>query len=134
MSYNNVGVATARGTGTNAYVARNAAAARSTSTTNSKRKTVERVPNADIMAHKRRRARAAALMEIEERLRLEGAPEQDIQAAIEHAAATDIRLDYKPDSHQLSADKTQHMARMGTALAINGKKDDQVQPQDKPFR
>jgi serine/arginine repetitive matrix protein 2 len=125
MSYNNIGLGSARGTGTNGYVARNIASSSSSKRTSKIVEAKRRTPNSDILEHKRKRAKLAALMELEERLRAQGQGDEEIQEALKEymMSGAEVPLLDK-DSHQKSVDKAAAMHKLGKALAINTSKQD----------
>jgi serine/arginine repetitive matrix protein 2 len=119
MSYNNIGLATARGSATNGFVSRNIAAARPTGKRQHTNNKVERPPNTEILDHKRKRAKLAAMMEMEERMRSAGESDEAIEVALKELYSSyDGSKGGKQDSHEQGVAKAKVLAKVGAALSI----------------
>jgi serine/arginine repetitive matrix protein 2 len=86
MSYNGIGLATARGSGTNGYVQRNAAAlplrARRTATATTAAPRVQRGPNAELLLHQQKRQLELKCAELEEKMEAQGYAAEEIEARV----------------------------------------------------
>ena len=87
MSYNGIGLTTARGSGTNGYVQRNFAFVRRREENRKAPSEIvttslTKAPNADLLEHQRKRAVELKCAEMEERMEEQGYPEDEIEEKI----------------------------------------------------
>ena len=87
MSYNGIGLSTARGTGTNGYVTRNLSALKAYKRFPQQNNQVEepvkeKQPNKDILNHERKRKIEIACLELEDELLEKGVSQQEIEMKI----------------------------------------------------
>lgn len=114
MSYNGIGLTTARGSGTNGYVQRNFAAVRRRERHGDRRvekafsadsllhTTLTRAPNAELLAHSRKRAVEVQCVELEERMEAQGYTEEEV---MEKVAEFRLQLLAKSEDDSRTADR-----------------------------
>eukprot|EP00912_Choanoflagellata_sp_UC4_P000899 UC4_evm2s553 len=110
MSYNNIGLASVRGSGTNGYVQRNVsnlthhrqrkASYRSEEDQRRMARSLNRKPNKDILEHNRKREVELKCVEMEEQMEEQGYPEEEIEERI-----AKYREDLLKKSAAMTADK-----------------------------
>ncbi|KAI5455470.1 RNA-splicing factor [Naganishia albida] len=142
MSYNGVGLQTARGTGTNGYVVRNLSHLRprdgppggktgdfGSGFGNDSGPPVHRQPDQGILDHEKKRKVEIRCLELRDELEEKGVDEDTIetevanlrsrlQAQTQASSHVDIRNLKSSDSHALAAAKQAEMNKMGRALGI----------------
>lgn len=91
MSYNNIGLATVRGSGTNGYVQRNFAVVRRQKNDTQYRaeddfgkteRLYNRKPNADLLEHERKRAIELKCVELQDSMEEQGYPDDEVEEKV----------------------------------------------------
>ncbi|TXT08881.1 hypothetical protein VHUM_03009 [Vanrija humicola] len=139
MSYNNVGLSTARGSGTNGYIVRNTGSVKVRDgppaggfagyqryedyLNDIAKPMVHRAPDAGILEHERKRQVEIKCLELRDELEDKGVDEDEIEDAVaalreKLSKETIVPAKRATDSHSVAAAKEVEMSRLGRALQI----------------
>lgn len=136
MSYNNIGLATVRGSGTNGYVQRNFAQVRRKKHNTEYKdedalrteRYFNRKPNKDILEHNRKREVELKCVEMQDLMEEQGYPDDEIEEKIAQMRAkllseindtSKVTSSKSSDTHAIAAARDRKNEKIGAAFGIN---------------